>query len=143
MHIRFTNTDSTGAPVTKSMSITLDGERHTISVSGTGTARVPREVGEYLINREGCSVEPYEPEDESDTTADTPDVDDDEDDDVASTTDDSEDDSAGESEIEPEIGNPDESDTSDSNSGSDSSGGSVLPDSIAERLKRGDGHESA
>lgn len=57
MHIRFTNTDSAGDPVTKRIYITHDGEIHAIDLSSGGTAEVSDAVGEYLIESDDYAVE--------------------------------------------------------------------------------------
>lgn len=81
MHVQFTNLDSTGTAATRSLTLTLDGERHTISVAKTGTATVPREVGEHLIDSDNYAVGPYEGDDaDADADASTEVVADDSDD---------------------------------------------------------------
>lgn len=57
MKIRFTNTDSTGAPVTKELSVVHGGERYEIRVSENGTADVPEAVGEYLVDSDTHAIE--------------------------------------------------------------------------------------
>lgn len=64
MYVRFTTTDSTGTPVTKQLTITLGSKRHEISVADTGTARVPRAVGEHLVRSSEYAVEAYESDSE-------------------------------------------------------------------------------
>lgn len=69
MYVRFTTTDSTDSPVTSSLAITLDGERHEIDVADTATARVPEHVGEYLIESPDYAVAAVEDDDsEEDVT---------------------------------------------------------------------------
>lgn len=64
--VQFTNTDSSGATVTRRMTVTIDGERHGIEIANTGTAQVPEPVEEYLVSSDDIAVEVYEPDD-SDT----------------------------------------------------------------------------
>lgn len=61
--VKFTNTDSSGAPVTRQMTVTIDGERHEIEIANTGTAQVSQAVEEYLLEDDAIAVEPYETDD--------------------------------------------------------------------------------
>lgn len=36
--------------MTSLLSVTIDGERHTVDVNQTGTANVTADVGEFLVN---------------------------------------------------------------------------------------------
>lgn len=60
MHIKFTNTDSNGRAVTRELSVMYDGERYEIPVAKTGTANVPRELGEYLVSESRYAIEEYD-----------------------------------------------------------------------------------
>lgn len=66
MHVQFTTFDSTGTAVTESLTLTFEGERHTISVADTGTASVPKALGEYLIESGRFAVVPYDDAEDSD-----------------------------------------------------------------------------
>lgn len=50
MWIQLHNLDSDGTAVTSLLSVTIDGERHTVDVNQTGTANVTADVGEFLVN---------------------------------------------------------------------------------------------
>lgn len=79
MHIKFTNCDSTGLPITRRLVVVYEGERHVIDVALTGTAQVPRALGEFLVEHEAYAVDEHasesktdeEPDDESESDADS------------------------------------------------------------------------
>lgn len=58
MRLTVTTTDSTGDCPTSELTVTVDGERHTIDVASTGTIQCPEHVGEYLLDSD-AAVEPY------------------------------------------------------------------------------------
>lgn len=57
VRIRFTNTDSTGAVVTQSLGVTIDGESYELTPDDEGICECPDVVGEYLLNST-AAVEP-------------------------------------------------------------------------------------
>lgn len=61
--VKFVNTDSDGAPVTRQLTVTIDGERHVIEVSNTGTVQVPEPVEDYLVSDDDIAVEAYDSDD--------------------------------------------------------------------------------
>lgn len=79
MYIQFTNTDSTGAPVTERLTVTLEHTTdngltvevpHEIEVASTGTANVSKRLGEYLVESPDYAIEAYESESESENDTD-------------------------------------------------------------------------
>lgn len=57
--IKFTNTDSSGNPVTERLTVTIDGERQTIEVASTGTAQVSEDVEKHLVKDGNVAIESY------------------------------------------------------------------------------------
>lgn len=57
MHVRFTNVDSAGDPVTKEYTLEYEGERLTLTPSSNGTVEVSDELGEYLVESDEYAVE--------------------------------------------------------------------------------------
>lgn len=56
MWVYFTNLDSTGRPVTRQLSVTIDGERYTVTPTDTGAAQVSEAVGEHLVSSDDHAV---------------------------------------------------------------------------------------
>lgn len=56
MWVYLTHIDSTGRPVTRQLTVTIDGERYTITPTATGAAQVPAVVGEYLLASDDIAV---------------------------------------------------------------------------------------
>lgn len=56
MHIQFQNTSSDGTVATRQLTVTVGGERYDVQVSGDGSAEVPDEVGQYLLDTDGFAV---------------------------------------------------------------------------------------
>ena len=62
MRVHFTRRDSADVCPTRRVVVTVDGERHEVTVFSTGTSEpVSKAVGEALLESETHAVEPYEP----------------------------------------------------------------------------------
>lgn len=58
MRLQCTTRDSAGDCPTSELTVTVDGERHTVDVASTGTFQCPDHVGEYLLDSD-AAVERY------------------------------------------------------------------------------------
>lgn len=59
--LHFTNTDSDGVPTTEELTLTVDEERYTLTVSDNGVADPPNEeVREFLLESDDYAVEPVQ-----------------------------------------------------------------------------------
>lgn len=60
MQIITTQTDSTGRPTTGEVTVTVDGEQHTINFQKNGVAEVDESVGEAIVDRDDTGIDRYD-----------------------------------------------------------------------------------
>lgn len=72
MRIQFQNFTSDGTPATKQLTVTVDGDRHTVTPAGSGIAVVPDHVGRYLVESDALVIAaPLDSDTDSDTDSDS------------------------------------------------------------------------